>query len=83
MECGNHYARSLASYAVYLALCGFSFDMTKREIGFRPAQEGDFQCFVSTAEGWGVYTRRRENGKYVQRLEALFGSFDGVTIKEQ
>ncbi len=83
VECGNHYARSLASYAVYLALCGFSFDMTKREIGFRPAQEGDFQCFVSTAEGWGVYTRRRENGKYVQRLEALFGSFDGVTIKEQ
>lgn len=83
VECGNHYARSLASYAVYLALCGFSFDMTKRELGFKPAQEAEtFQCFVSTAEGWGVYTRRTVDGKLQQRLDALFGSFDGVTIKE-
>ena len=55
-ECGSHYARSMASWAVLTALSGFSFDLPKGEIGFAPRlREDEFQCFWSTGSGWGSY----------------------------
>jgi len=37
-ECGNNYARSMASYALLNALSGFSFDLPRGRIGFRPVE---------------------------------------------
>ncbi len=37
-ECGSNYARSMASYALLNALSGFSFDLSKGRIGFRPVE---------------------------------------------
>jgi non-lysosomal glucosylceramidase len=37
IECGNHYARSLSSWALLVAFSGFTFDIPKGEIGFEPA----------------------------------------------
>jgi uncharacterized protein (DUF608 family) len=62
-ECGNHYARAMASWAVYEALCGLSVDLTGRrddinEHGFSvdPALDGEgFRCFWITGESWGIY----------------------------
>ena len=36
IECGNNYARSMASYALLLAMSGFEYDQTKYHIGFNP-----------------------------------------------
>jgi uncharacterized protein (DUF608 family) len=56
MECGSHYARSLASWTLLLALSGFECDLTIGHIGFRPAvSERPFRCFWSTGTGWGIY----------------------------
>lgn len=53
IECGSNYARSMASYALMPLYSGFSFDMTKQEIGFAPlAGEGRF--LFSVAESWGT-----------------------------
>lgn len=36
LECGHNYARSMASYALLNIYSGFSFDMTKNYMGFKP-----------------------------------------------
>lgn len=60
IECGNNYARSMASYALLNTLSGFSFDMVNGSIGFDPIwQAGStFTCFWSLDSGWGEYVQR-------------------------
>lgn len=55
IECGSNYARSMASYALLHAFSGFSFDMSRRLIGFDPARlsRNGFRCFWSLDSGWG------------------------------
>jgi hypothetical protein len=54
-ECGSNYARSMAAYALLNAFSGFSFDMVKGHVGFRPIklEKGKFQSLWSLAPGWG------------------------------
>ena len=52
-ECGNHYARSMASWALLLALSGAHWDATTRTLRFAPATPGQFTSFFSTATAWG------------------------------
>jgi hypothetical protein len=55
-ECGNHYARSMASYSVLLALSGFHYSAPARRISFAPRVHGNnFACFFSVDSGWGMY----------------------------
>ena len=52
IECGSNYARSMASYALMPIYSGFSFDMTKKHIGFAPIQNSGKYLF-SACESWG------------------------------
>ena len=55
-ECGHHYARALASWAVLLALSGFQYDGVTHTMAFSPqVQRDDFQTFWSTGSGWGEF----------------------------
>ena len=77
VECGHHYARSMASWGVLLALNGFKYDMTKGEVGFDPRiNKDDFTSFWSTGTAWGVYKQYMENGKLVRVTRVLHGSLD-------
>jgi uncharacterized protein (DUF608 family) len=58
MECGSNYARSMAAYALLLTYSGFSFDMTKGEIGFAPIRDGRY--FWSLDKAWGVFEQREK-----------------------
>jgi hypothetical protein len=53
IECGNNYARSMASFALLPIYSGFTFDMTKKHIGFAPINKGGKYVF-SVAESWGT-----------------------------
>jgi len=58
-ECGNHYARSMASYSVMLALAGFHFSAPEKKISFAPLiYKDDFACFFSVDSGWGIYKQK-------------------------
>lgn len=61
-ECGNNYARSMASFALLPIFSGFSFDLPHRSIGFAPLLAGEFRCFWGLGTGWGEYVR--QNGTH-------------------
>lgn len=72
-ECGNHYARSMANWAIKLALDGFSFSATEGRLGFAPKVNAeDFRTFWSTATGWGRYTQHLASETF--RLEVCAGT---------
>ncbi len=53
VECGNHYARSLASWAVLLACTGQQSDVATGSLSFAPAIGGPQRVFFSTGMAWG------------------------------
>jgi non-lysosomal glucosylceramidase len=61
IECGSNYARSMASYALLLTYCGFSYDAANGSIGFKPiGNPDDFTCLWSLDSGWGQVCFERD-----------------------
>jgi hypothetical protein len=60
IECGNNYARAMASFALLPIFSGFTFDLPKKHIGFSPINEGDFRAIWSLGTGWGNFVRTAE-----------------------
>jgi len=59
-ECGNFYARALASYALLGSLAGFRYSAAEKKLWFGPKLSGEgkekgkkFKTFFSTASGYG------------------------------
>jgi non-lysosomal glucosylceramidase len=81
IECGDHYARSMASYGVYLAACGFEFHGPKGHIGFAPRlSPEDFRAAFTAAEGWGSYAQTRNNGRLTATIRPRYGQLNLKTI---
>ena len=60
-ECGNYYARAMASYALVGALAGFRYSAAKRTLWFGPQLTvRPFKTFFCTAYGYGSI--RIDNG---------------------
>ncbi len=75
IECGDHYARSMASYGVYLAACGFEYHGPKMHIGFAPRISGqDFRCAFTGAEGWGSFSQKIAEGETKAEIAVKWGS---------
>ena len=72
MECGYHYARSLAGYGVMAALCGLRLT-PEGDISFDPAMnEKDFHCFYCDGRHFGMLHQTiSNNGQKEQSVEIL------------
>lgn len=74
IECGDHYARSMASYGVFLAACGYEYHGPKGYLAFAPRiHPEDFKAPFTTAEGWGSFTQKVELGQQFERIELRYG----------
>lgn len=74
IECGDHYARSLASYGVFLAVCGFAYDGPRGAMAFAPRlTPGNFRCAFTTAEGWGTFRQEVEAGAFRAEVAPKWG----------
>jgi uncharacterized protein (DUF608 family) len=60
-ECGNYYARAMASYALLGALAGFRYSAVSRTLWFAPQLNvRPFRSFFSTASGFGTITLTKQ-----------------------
>ncbi len=77
-ECGHHYARSMASYGLLIALSGFEYDKGRGFLGFSPrVHQEKFRCFWSLDGVWGTYHQDLATGK--GSIEILHG---GIAVRE-
>jgi hypothetical protein len=74
VECGDHYARSMASYGALIAISGFEYDGPERHIGFAPRLTPDnFKSPFTAAEGWGSYSQKITDGSLRADLAVKYG----------
>lgn len=82
VECGDHYARAMASYGVFLAACGFHYHGPKQIIGFSPKiTPENFKAAFTSAEGWGLYTQSRTTGNQSGKIELKYGKLKVKILK--
>jgi non-lysosomal glucosylceramidase len=75
VECGDHYARAMASWGVYLALCGYRYHGPKGRLGFVPRiSPEDFRCAFTTAGGWGTFSQQRDDKRQTERIDLCWGT---------
>ncbi|HOX06441.1 MAG TPA: GH116 family glycosyl hydrolase [Planctomycetota bacterium] len=73
-ECGNHYARSLASWALLPALSGFRYSAPARKVTIAPrVAQKDFVCFFATGTAWGLVRQKLGKGKKRAAVEVIAG----------
>lgn len=81
VECGDHYARAMASWSVYTALCGFECHGPMGHIGFAPRMSPeDFKAAFTAAEGWGLFTQKRNENTQREQIELRWGQMNLKTL---
>jgi uncharacterized protein (DUF608 family) len=80
VECGDHYARAMASWGCLIALSGFTYDGPAGRLGFAPRwQRDDLKVFFTAAEGWGNLRQRRTENSQENHIDVKYGQ---VSLKE-
>jgi hypothetical protein len=81
VECGDHYARAMASWGCLLGIEGYVYDGPAGLIGFAPrVQAGDFKAFFTAAEGWGSLVQKRRDAAQTNRIEVAWGRLRARTL---
>ncbi|HON91745.1 MAG TPA: GH116 family glycosyl hydrolase [Sedimentisphaerales bacterium] len=74
VECGDHYARAMASWGVYTALAGFEYHGPKGHIGFAPRiTPENYRAAFTAAEGWGSFSQTRKDTTQQETIELRWG----------
>ena len=74
IECGDHYARALASWSVLTGLSGFEYHGPEGHIGFAPRiTPEDFRCVFTAAESWGNIAQQRNKQQQSNHIEVKWG----------
>ena len=74
VECGDHYARSMASYGVFLAACGYEHHGPSGYFAFAPRISPDnFRAAFTTAEGWGTIQQKRDARGQINTIHLRYG----------
>jgi uncharacterized protein (DUF608 family) len=81
VECGDHYARAMASWGVFTALAGYEHHGPKGHLGFAPRiTPENFKAAFTAAEGWGAFSQRREGNAQHERIEVRWGKLRLKTL---
>jgi len=81
VECGDHYARAMASWGVYTALAGYEHHGPKKHLGFAPKiTPEDFRAAFTAAEGWGTFSQKREDEVQREQISLRWGKLKVKTL---
>lgn len=76
VECGNHYARSLASFGLLIAASGYEFNLIENEISFSPnVKNEEFTTFFICDKGWGIYSHKEKT------IKTIYGNLEDIQLK--
>jgi non-lysosomal glucosylceramidase len=82
VECGDHYARSMASYGLFIAACGFAYHGPKGHLAFAPRlTPGNFKAAFTSAQGWGAYSQQSDQAGHKAQLEIKWGRLRLNTLR--
>ena len=74
IECSDHYSRSMSSYGVLLAVCGFDYHGPKGHITFDPQLVPNrFKAPFTTAQSWGTFEQNRSGVLQENTLSIKYG----------
>lgn len=74
IECSDHYSRAMASYGAFIAVCGFTYNGPKGQIGFAPKIGPDgFNAAFTAAEGWGSLEQTRNSSEQINKIHVAHG----------
>lgn len=74
VECGDHYARAMSSWALIEAAAGQRYNAQEGFLAFAPRfTPNNFRSFVITAEGWGNFDQKYSSGHQTNSLSAAYG----------
>lgn len=74
VECGNHYARAMASWGMLLAAQGYRYCGPEKSIGFDPVvSPSAHSSFFTGARGWGLFSQRRHGRTQENSLALEYG----------
>ena len=71
VECGNHYARSMAAWGLLPAYSGMKLTPDGKTTFAPCIHQDDFRALYSDGRSWGVISQKLVDGKYVQEKTVL------------
>jgi uncharacterized protein (DUF608 family) len=81
VECGDHYARSMASYGVFIAACGYEYLGPRGHLAFAPRLNAEnFKAAFTTAEGWGSYSQIQNSTENSAAIDLKWGQLKLKTL---
>ncbi len=81
IECGDHYARGMASWGVLTGLAGFEYHGPRQHIGYAPRLDPHaFRCIFTAAAAWGNLDQRRADDRQTNRIEVQWGELPITTL---
>ncbi len=93
IECGDHYARAMSSWALLEAIAGQCYNAAEAFLAFAPKTTPEnFSCLFITATGWGTFDQKISarsqvdtlTGRYGQiNLRALEFAYQGKAVPQQ
>lgn len=80
-ECGDHYARSMASYGVFIAACGYRYHGPRGFLSFDPhLTPENFKAAFTTAQGWGTFAQQTTTTTHDAQLQLKWGELRLTTL---
>ena len=74
-ECGHHYARAMASWALLIALSGFHYSGVERRLSLAPrVRSRNFRSFWTIPSGWGSFSQTIGPASRKVEVQALEGT---------
>ena len=81
IECGDHYARSMASWGVLIGLSGFEHHGPRGHVGFAPRIAPEhFRSAFTAAEGWGTLSQSRAGRTQTSEVAVRWGRLRVVSV---
>lgn len=77
IECGDHYVRAMASWALLEAASGYGYDAGAAEIDFAPVLTPEaYRAPFVARDGWGTFAQQVTDDAQVETITLVYGSLE-------